>query len=149
MKYNENEYMTVKKHVTKTIAETYCLNDACAEIVFPAYEELYDDDVDDDTYYERMDRLTTYAIDMLQELDPTIVRDGALAHREMELFEPIRHDAWAYYQRKGDVDARVIVAWALGCYAACEYGMYGEPTHYGTGKTPQEALYNMRLIFEG
>ena len=151
MKVSKVEYNAVKKYVTQEIADGMCLNDACAEAIFAAYHELYGHTIDCDYEIrdERISRMQTYAIDLLQELNPQIVRDGELACRSFDLFVEVRHDMWAFYDRATDEQPHVVVGWGLGSYSAVEYDLDGDVVRYGTGKTPQDALYAMRLVIDG
>lgn len=151
MKVNKAEHDAVKRHVTQEIADSLCLNDACGEVIFHAYDELYGPMIDfsDETCAERISRMQTYAIDLLQELNPQIVRDGELACRSFDLFVEVRHDMWAFYDRATDEQPHVVVGWGLGSYSAVEYDLDGDVVRYGTGKTPQDALYAMRLVIDG
>lgn len=151
MKVSKVEYNAVKKYVTQEIADSMCLNDACAEAIFAAYHELYGQTIDCDYEVrdERISRMQTYAIDLLQELNPQIVRDGELACRSFDLFVEVRHDMWAFYDRATDEQPHVVVGWGLGSYSAVEYDLDGDVVRYGTGKTPQDALYAMRLVIDG
>ena len=56
---------------------------------------------------------------------------------------------WAFYDRATDEQPHVVVGWGLGCYSAVEYDLDGDAVSYGTGKTPQDALYAMRLVIDG
>lgn len=151
MKVSKVEYNAVKKYVTREIADGMCLNDACAEAIFAAYDELYGQMIDCDYEIrdERISRMQTYAIDLLQELNPQIVRDGELACRSFDLFVEVRHDMWAFYDRATDEQPHVVVGWGIGSYSAVEYDLDGDVVRYGTGKTPQDALYAMRLVIDG
>ena len=151
MRASRIEYDAVKRRVTKDLADNWCLNDACAEVVFSAYEDVYGKMMDHDhrVREERVSRMETYAIDLLQELNPQIVRDGELACREFDLFVEIRHDVWGFYDRTSDEHPHVVVGWGLGCYSAVEYDPDGNVVSYGTGETPQDALYAMRLVIDG
>lgn len=151
MKANRTEYDAVKRRVTKDLADSWCLNDACAEVVFRAYEDVYGTMTGRDHRIreERLCRMERYAIDLLQGLNPRIVRDGELACRMFDLFVEIRHDVWGFYDRATDEHPHVAVGWGLGSYSAVEYDPEGNVVSYGTGETPQDALYAMRLVISG
>lgn len=149
MEFNREEYEAVKKRVTQRIADTYDIDSAREEVIGGAYEELYgafDTSDDSDEFWARANRMDDYMIDLLQALNREFVEDAEFAHRSFELFVEVAHNTWAYYRRKGDKNPWVCVGWGLGSYSAVEYDDDGGVTHYGTGETPQEALYNMRLV---
>lgn len=152
MAINKSEFLTVKKYVTDDILD-YCLFDAIAEAVVPAYEELYaaNEPVspvigDYAEHLKRLDRLSTYATHFLVQKDPEFASkeiDDRLC-RDIDWFDRI--NAWTYSaEYEGDV--RIDVIWdCVGTWTAKEYDADGDLSHVGTGKTAQEALNAMRLI---
>lgn len=150
--FNMSEYEAVRKRVTQDLADNYCLNDAVAEIIYDAYEEVYgvcpDDMRESAEYWVRLNRMDDYAIDALQELNNEIVENGELACRCFDLFEMAGDDVWEFRARRSDKMAQVRVSRHGDTYVAVEYDDDGDETHRGEGRTPQDALYSMRLVLD-
>lgn len=152
MAINKSEFLTIKKYVTKDLLQ-YCLFDAVAEAIIPAYEELYGTEMpnlnDSDQRYEhflRLNRLSDYATHFLVELDPIYASheyDDRIC-RDIDCFD--RVNPWKYVvEYEGDTKTEVV--WdCVDTWTAKEWDTDGDLSHFGTGRTAQEALNAMRLV---
>ena len=145
---NKAEFEAVRGLVKPEHAEM-CLNDACAEVIFDAYDLLYgpfDPASDDPEVWERMNRIDTYAIELLRRIRPEIVQDGELAARFLPCFDETEGGYRYLYSQSGDLYPVVTVRPKNGVWEALEADSTGDVTHRGTGRTAQDALYAMRLV---
>lgn len=148
MSINKTEFLTTKKYVTEDLTRE-CLFDAVAEVVCPAYKELYGGEVYDCTNEEdfvRVDRMMTYATHHLVEIDPSFADfdNDDRCCRQLDCFD--RLNAWTYVQEFARKCRVTIESDLCGTWTALEYDFDGDLSHRGVGSSAQEALNAMRMI---
>ena len=148
MSINRSEFLTVKKYVTDDLSGL-CLFDAIAEAVVPAYEEIFGTPMlpaDSEEQLARIDRLSTYAVHWLVEMDPSFASHEVddRACRNLDNFDRI--DVQTYSAEFFDGTKIEITTDFCGTWTAIEYDSDGDISHVGKGDSAQDALNAMRLI---